>query len=222
MSTILLLNPNTSERSLRMMLGIAAPLLPSGVAIKGRCATNGVAMIVNEADLHASAAEVVRMGEAGASKVSAIIVAAFGDPGVAALRDRIDVPVVGIGEASIIEAASGGRRFGIATTTPALVGAIERFVDNLALSRLFTGVRVPDGDPLVLAAEPSRQETVLARAVADCFDLDGAEAVVIGGGPLSVAAQALRGCFGDKIVEPVPAAIRFVLRVLRSGNEAIR
>jgi allantoin racemase len=220
-TTILLLNPNTSARSLTMMLAVASPLLPSGIAIKGVSATHGATMIVNEAGLRASAAEVVRLGLEAAADVSAIVVAAFGDPGVASLRDRLDMPVIGIGEASIIEAAAGARRFGIATTTPALVGAIERFVEVLALGRWFTGVRVPEADPLVLAADAPRQEAALARAVADCFALDGADAVVVGGGPLSSAAQALRVRFGDRIIEPVPAAIRAVCRLLRTDRPRV-
>jgi Asp/Glu/hydantoin racemase len=213
MTAILLLNPNTSAGSLEMMLRVASPLLPTGIVLKGVSAANGASMIVNEAELRASATEGVRIGVAAAD-VSAIVVAAFGDPGVVALRKLVDVPVIGIGEASITEAASGGRRFGIATTTPALVRAIEDFVDQLALRHRFTGVRVPNGDPLDLAAHAGRQQAALARLAEDCVEVDGAEAVVVGGGPLSDAARVLRDRFGDRIIEPVPAAIRRVTRLL--------
>jgi allantoin racemase len=210
-TTLLLLNPNTSERTTHLMLDVAARGLPAGVTLRGETAAHGAPMIVTEADLPGSAAEVIRMGGAAGPEVSAIIVAAFGDPGAAALRDRVSVPVIGIGEASMREAASGGRRFGIATTTPALVGAIQTMVEQLDLGCWFTGARVPNGDPLVLAADPPRQEAALARAASDCFDLDGAEAVVIGGGPLSAVARALRERFGSRIIEPVPAAVRRAL-----------
>jgi allantoin racemase len=198
-----------------MMLDIAAPLLPLGAALRGVSAARGMAMIVSEADLLAAAPEVVRLG-LEARDVTAIVVAAFGDPGVVALRDAVSVPVVGIGEASIAEAAEGGRRFGIATTTPGLVRPIEALVERLSLSRNFTGVRVPGGDPLLLAADAARQQRALARSVRDCIDLDGAEAVIIGGGPLSAAAQALRLNFTIEITEPVPAAIRYITRLSRT------
>jgi allantoin racemase len=215
MGTLLLINPNTSVRSLAMMLDSATPHLPPGVTLRGVGAAHGVAMIVNEADLRASAAEVSRLALANAADVSAVIVAAFGDPGVETLRSEIDIPVVGIGEASLAEASSGGRRFGIATTTQGLARAIERMVEQRSLGALFAGVRVPDCDPLALAADPSAQEQALARTVRDCITLDGAEAVVIGGGPLSEAARALRGQFAVEIVEPVPAAVRAAVRMLR-------
>jgi Asp/Glu/hydantoin racemase len=214
MTTVLLLNPNTSDRSLHMMLEIAASTLPSGVALRAISATSGVPMIVDGAGLLGSAEEVVRLGMEVAPEVAAIVVAAFGDPGVEALRGMVRVPVVGIGAASIAEAAAGGRRFGIVTTTPGLVGPIEGLVRELSFGRCFTGVRVPDGDPLALAEDKSRQEQALALLVRDCIEVDGAEAVIIGGGPLSAAARALRGQFAMEVIEPVPAAMRLVLRLL--------
>jgi len=214
MTTILLINPNTSERTTRLMLDAAAPDLPPAVTLRGATAARGVPMIVTEAALLASAEEVLRLGRAAGPDVAAIIVAAFGDPGAAELRNAVTVPVIGIGEASMREAASGGRRFGIATTTPALVGSIETMVEQVGLGRWFTGARVPAGDPLSLAADATRQEAALARAATECFDLDGAAAVIIGGGPLSGAARTLREQFGRRIVEPVPAAVRRALMVL--------
>ena len=206
--TILLINPNTSVRSLAMMLTAAAGCLPDGIALRGVHADAGAAMIVDEAGLAASEPEVLRLGLAGAAGAAAIVVAAFGDPGLARLRAAVRVPVIGIGEASILDAAAAGRRFGIATTTLALVPAIRRRVEQLGLAGQFTGVRVPDGDPLALAADPPRQTEALAWAAADCFDTDKADAVIIGGGPLSDAARLLRDRFGDRIVDPVPAAMR--------------
>lgn len=175
-------------------------------------------MIVNEHDLNASADEVVRLGLAEASAAAAIIVAAFGDPGLRRLRDLASVPVVGIGEASFAAASRGGRRFGIATTTAGLVNAIEAMIEQRSSGALFTGVRVAEGDPLVLAADPAAQEHALAQAVRDCVAMDGAEAVVIGGGPLSAAARALRDQFGAEIIEPVPEAVRLASRLAGFGG----
>ncbi len=213
MARILLINPNISERSTEMMLAVARPLLPPGVSLRGMGASIGATMIVDEAGLAAGAAEVVRIGTAEAGDADAIVVAAFGDPGAQRLRALLSIPVIGIGEAAMREAATGGRRFGIATTTPRLVRSIEACVRGLGLDGMFTGVRVPGGDPLTLAADPTAQEDALAAAATACIERDGAEAVIIGGGPLSATAARLRRRFGIAIVEPVPAAMRGVLGV---------
>ncbi len=145
----------------------------------------------------------------------AVIVAAFGSPGAHRLRKTLSIPVSRTGEAAIQEAAVGGRRFGVATTTPGLVRSIEAGVRRLGLDAAFTGVRVPaNRDPLALAANPADQYDELALAATRCIELDGAEAVVIGGGPLSDMAPRLRQRLQTTIIEPVPAAIRQVLGTL--------
>ncbi len=214
MPTILLINPNASARALDMMLAAARRSGPEDLDLQGVCATGGPSMIVTGDDLARAAPEVVRLGRAAGAGTAAIIVAAFGDPGLDDLRAATHIPVIGIGEASMREAAQGQRRFGIATTTPGLVKAIEAKVVSLGLGAWFTGVRLPPGDPLVLAATPDRQEQGLAACVDACLTQDGAARVIIGGGPLSESARALHARFGPAIIEPVPAAMRQVLGVL--------
>ncbi len=119
------------------------------------------------------------------------------------------------------EAATGGRRFGIATTTPGLVAAIEAGIRNLHLTATFTGVRLAIGDPKTLAANPADQDDALAAAATQCIEQDGAQAVIIGGGPLSDSAARLRRQFHATIVEPVPAAIRHLLQALTTPDGGI-
>ncbi len=214
MTTILLINPNTSARSTDMMVSIARPLLPAGIEIVGTSATRGAAMILDEETLAEAADEVIRIGAERAGSCHAIIVAAFGNPGASRLREILSIPVVGIGEAAMREAASGDRRFGVATTTPDLVRSIEAGVHDLGLAGHFTGVRVPEGDPLAFAADPVAQDIGLAEAATACVETDGAEVVVIGGGPLSDTAARLRTRLRHSIVEPLPAAIQTLMRRL--------
>ena len=202
MPTILLINPNTSADTTAMMLAAAAPHLPPGVTVRGATAANGAPWIQDEAALDIAAAEVASMDLGGAD---AVVVAAFADPGAPALRMRTKVPVIGIGEASLRAASYGGRRFGIATNTPGLAAVIETAVRRLRLDQNYTGLR--------LTTAASHADDALADSVARCID-DGAEAVVIGGGPLSAAAARLGQRLPVPIVEPVPAAIRAVLASL--------
>ena len=121
---------------------------------------------------------------------------------------------VGIGEAALVEAAAGGRRFAVVTTTPGLADAIGARVASLGLGGRFTGTRLTCGDPLALMRNAGVLEEALALAVEAAVERDGAEAVVIGGGPLAVAARALRRRFSVEIVEPLPAAVRRVQQLV--------
>jgi len=214
MQYILLINPNTSQPTTQMMLDLARISLAGGRrGIRGLTLARGVPMIVGEDDLRA-AADAVGALELPDASACGVIVGGFGDPGADALRRRLAVPVVGIGEAAMREAAQGGRRFGIATTTPALASSIVANVRRHGLDTVFTGVRFTCGDPHMLGRDPAALEAALAAAIRDSVETDGAEAVVIGGGPLGQAAHALSTRFEIPVIGPVPAACRAIVRAL--------
>ena len=47
----------------------------------------------------------------------AIIIAAFGDPGLIAARETFQIPIVGLGEASMLSACLFGKKFSIISFT---------------------------------------------------------------------------------------------------------
>ncbi|HET7837149.1 MAG TPA: aspartate/glutamate racemase family protein [Variovorax sp.] len=211
MQDILLINPNSSSATTAMMVAIAAGDAPAGYRVEGRTAQDGPPMIVNPGELEQAALEVERTWRDGGTHWAGVIISAFGDPGIERVRAACRVPVVGIAEASMREASAGGRRFGIATVTPDLVGPIEGRARALGLLAVYAGIRLTDGDPRQLAADPKALEEALARAVQRSIDDDGAEAVIIGGGPLGQAAIGLQGRFAVPVIAPIPAAMRLLM-----------
>jgi Asp/Glu/hydantoin racemase len=212
MHDILLINPNTSKATTAMMVDIAQAEAPHGFVVRGASAPRGEPMILNAPQLEAAAAGVVENGLQYRGTAQGIVISAFGDPGIDALRAIVNVPVVGICEASILEAAQGGRRFGIATVTPDLVVPINAKVHALGVGAQYTGIRLTSGDPLALALDPARLLEALALTVAACIRDDRAEAVVIGGGPLGQAAKQLEMQFSVPVIAPIPAAMRLLLK----------
>jgi Asp/Glu/hydantoin racemase len=215
---ILLINPNSSVATTEMMVRIAASTAPDGFNIRGATATRGPPMIVSKSQLAASADEVVAIGLSEAPSVSGIIVGAFGDPGLDTLLRSITIPAAGLCEAAMREAASTSRRFGVATTTPDLAAVINAKPAELGLNDLYTGIRLTPGDPLLLTQDLDRLDIALETAIRECVDLDGAEAVIIGGGPLAQAASRLAPRFGIPIIEPIPAALRQLVDHLKNTD----
>ncbi len=215
---ILLINPNSSTATSEMMHAIALNALAGRLAVKTVTASRAPTMIVTPEQLTASAAEVVELGTAHGRECAGIIVSAFGDPGLAELRRKVAVPVVGICEASMIEASEAGRRFGVATSTPDLAEAIGQRAHDLGLAHLYTGIRCTEGDPVALAADPALLIEALAGAVGACIEEDGAEAVVIGGGPLGEAAKALRPRFGKPVLGPIPSAVERIAGLIGDAS----
>jgi Asp/Glu/hydantoin racemase len=214
MTGFLLINPNSSRATTDMMVSIARLAAPHGVEIIGATAQSGPPMLVEPVALQTSASEVVEIGLRLAKDVSGIIISAFGDPGLADLRNKLGIPVVGIAEAAMLEAAGNGRHFGVATSTPALVAGIDAKAAALGLGHLYTGVRITPGDPFELVANPDRLVDALSEAVYNCIKIDHAEAVIIGGGPLGNAAATLTAQFKIPVIAPIPAAVRWLSKMI--------
>ena len=205
---LILVNPNTSQATAAAMVAIAEA--EAGFAIAGRTAPFGQPLITTEAAL-AEAGRAVLALAPDLRGADGVIVAAFGDPGLAALREVLDCPVTGLAEAGMAEAAAGGRRFAVVTTTPDLAQAIARRAEAEGHAG-FAGTWVTPGDPATVMARPEVLRAALHDACLRAIDGTGVEAIVIGGGPLAVAARALGGLVSVPIIEPVPAAVRLALR----------
>ncbi len=180
-------------------------------------ARSGPTMIVNEEELAAAGLEVERVWRNAGDHWAGVIISAFGDPGIERVRAVSKVPVVGICEASMLAAGADGRAFGIATVTPDLLEAINADADTLGLSENYTGTRLTVGDPRVLASDAVALEAALSGAVLECME-DGAQAVIIGGGPLGQAAVGLAPHFDIPIIAPISAAVSQMLGLLQQNN----
>ena len=60
------------------------------------------------------------------------------------------------------------------------------------------------------------QDAYLADAVALAIQQDGAQAVVIGGGPLAESAERIAGRFAVPVIAPVGAAMRMAAAALQA------
>lgn len=209
---LVLINPNTSQATTAAMLAIARGTAAASATITGLTAPYGAPLITDEAALTTAAEAVLSLAPALADgQPAGVIVAAFGDPGLLRMRAACACPVTGIAEAGMAEAAAGERRFAVVTTTPALAPAIARTAELYGHAAAFTGVRLTDGDPHAVMADPRRLEAALESACDEAIRRDGAEAIVIGGGPLATAARSLARRIPVPIIEPVPAAVRLAL-----------
>ena len=209
---IALINPNTSAATTEAMRRIAARAAPIA-EVAGLTAPFG-APLITDAEALAIAARAVTALAPQLAGFDAVIVAAFGDPGLEALRERLPTPVTGIAEAAMREAARNGRPFAVATTTPELRSGIDAKAVREG-RRTYLGTWVTPGDPAVLMADPPALAAALEAACWKAIDA-GARAVVIGGGPLGEAAEVLSGRLPVPVIAPIPAAMRLALARLET------
>ena len=215
---IALVNPNTNAETTAAMVSIAADAAGARARVDGHTARFGVPLITEPGALDRAAKAVAALAPSLLA-ADAVIVAAFGDPGLSALRATLDVPVTGIAEAGMAEAGENGRPFAVVTTTPDLAPRIASAAAHYGHLG-FAGTWTTDGDPAALIADPDALEAALGKAIRCAADSGRAEAVVIGGGPLAMAARAFSATAPVPLVEPVPAAVRLSFRRLGAEKPA--
>ncbi|MBL1379016.1 aspartate/glutamate racemase family protein [Zobellella iuensis] len=218
-NTIVLINPNSNEQATQSMVELARLESAGVVTVEGRSNRGAPALLTTPQDMLDAVAGVVAIGVEAArdEQVAALIVSAFSDPGLEELRAAVDIPVFGIGEEVFHEAARGNRAFGIVTVTPdeSLIESFRQKAAGLGYESLYRGTRVTSGDPMELVKSPAELDQALAAAVKESVEHDGAQAVIMGGGPLSASALRLQPDFEVPLVVAVNAATRAAVKALQ-------
>jgi Asp/Glu/hydantoin racemase len=220
--TIVLINPNSNADATRSMADLASAETEGVANVVGVSNEDAPALLTTPQDMVDAANGVVELGVEAAEddNVAAIIVSAFSDPGLDELRAEVDIPVFGIGEEVFHEAARGDRNFGIVTVTPDedLIESFREKAESLGYLPQYRGVRVTPGDPDELVESPEELDAALSDAVRESISLDGSEAVIMGGGPLSEPALRIQEQFDEPLVVAVNAAARAALDVVNESG----
>ena len=186
---LLLVNPNISDDVTALMAAEARRSASPGTEIVAATAPFGALYVENRVEAAiASHAILDVLAEHGAGADAAVI-SAFGDPGLAAARELVDIPVVGVSEAAFLIAWTLGRRYAIVAMTQRLGTwyrecAIEHGLDGRLVTVRALDVPIPD----ITRAKAQLRDRLVAECLA-AVDEDGAEVVILGGGPLAGLAR---------------------------------
>jgi Asp/Glu/hydantoin racemase len=208
---ILLINPNTTAAvtelvvdHVRAIAGDDATFVP----VTGRF---GARYISSRASAAIAAHAALDAYAAHRTGCDAVFLACFGDPGLLALREVADVPVVGMAEAACLEACGRGRRFAIVTGGALWAPMLTEFVAALGLADRLAIVRAiaPTGGEI--AANPDAALAQLAAACTACASDDGADVVILGGAALVGLAARIQPDVPVPVLCSVAAGTRAVI-----------
>ncbi len=204
---ILLLNPNMSSSMTDTMAAAAMPVASKGVELLPVTATKGFAYISSRAEAQIAGAFALETIAEHETDVDAVIIAAFGDPGLKAAREQFNLPVVGMAQAAISMAAVMGESFSIVTFTPLMSRWYVDSVDDSGLNKKFTGVRTPEANELDAFADQASMTTELLRLIHLCVAEDQADVVILGGAPLAGMASQLQSQVNALLIDPISSAV---------------
>jgi allantoin racemase len=208
---ILLINPNTSTALTATLaarvgeiVGRAATIVPVTGRFGARyIASRAAAAIAGHAALEALAEHV--------GDCDVVVLACFGDPALAALREISPVPVVGMAEASCRLACGRGDRFAIVTGGAAWEPMLREFVSGLGLADRLASIRTIARTGGEIAAAPAAALEELANSCRACATEDGADVVILGGAGLVGLARQLQAAVPVPVICSVEAVMQAVL-----------
>ena len=150
--------------------------------------------------------------EAEQAGCDAIICDCFGDPGVHAARELVDIPVIGAGESSVLLAASLGQRFSVVTVLPSVFTMIENLVRRAGVDGKLASIRSVD-IPVLQLHEKDKMVSALLEQMIRAIEEDKAHALILGCTGMMGVAKNLRSQLVSKgfdvpVVDPVGASLK--------------
>ncbi|MCB5282770.1 aspartate/glutamate racemase family protein [Arthrobacter sp. AL08] len=218
---LLVINPNISDDVTALIEAEALRSAAPGTELVVRTAGYGVEYIETrfESLIAAGAvaeivAEYTRDGPGSDTSVDAVVVAAFGDPGMPALKELTGIPVLGITEAALCAAALQGHRFSIIAISDRIQPWYRDCVERFGLGGRLASIRsLNEALHGIASVQQDFKAALLAlshQAVAE----DGADVVILAGAPLAGLARELRGQIGVPVVDGISAGIRLAEAVV--------
>ena len=214
---LLVVNPNTTASMTRDIATAARLYAHPGTEIEAISPAWGPASIESHVEEELAAVATLETIAARADDVDGIAIACYGDPGLYAARELVDVPVVGIAEASMLLAVTVAHRFSIVSALERSRPLIEDVVRRYGLQDRCASVRTTPLAVLEIErdAEAAEREIVAAarRAVAE----DGAEAICLGCAGMGPLDKRVQESVGVPVVDGVAAAVKLLEGIVGYG-----
>ena len=180
-NTLIVINPNASQTVTDGIKAAVDPLRGFGTAIRCLTLTSGPPAIENQRQADLTIAPMLRLA-AEQKDAAGYVIACFGDPGLHALRDQTDLPVVGIQEASVMTALTLGQRFGVISILPASIPRHMRAFGAMGVLDRLAGDQA-SGRGVGQLADPERSLHAMVTTARKLRDDQGAD-VLIREGPV--------------------------------------
>jgi len=217
---LLIINPNISLSVSELIETEARRTAAPGTRITMVTAPFGVAYIETRFEALIGGYAVACLAGTRVGTFDAMIVAAFGDPGLPALKEVVDVPVVGLTEAALMSACLLGKRFSIIAISQRITAWYRETVAACGLLERLASIRhldLPLRDPgLVQDDHAQRLLELCELSVSE----DGADVIILAGAPLAGLGRTLAEQLPVPVVDGVSSAVRHAETLVALGVSA--
>jgi allantoin racemase len=235
---VLLLNTNSIPHFVELAQREIHNVIPPGVEVELSFPDNWETLVVDEYTEALSIPYLLEQAKrAKTGRYDAVIVNMHCDPGIEALREMLDTPVVGLGETSILLAAHLAEKFSMLTVGEGLVRLDRRIVKKMGVESKLASIRTfgsaatasrSGGD--LFTKERVKYKDEIIDQCRTAVAMDGARAIYLAGSVFGYLvpgiAQELMDLFRNEgygtipVIEPLRAALNMarLLADLRIGR----
>lgn len=181
-----------------------------GTRVEAADAPGGPLSIESHAEELLCVPPMIRALQSRPQPPDAIIVGCFGDPGLAALRELFDCPIVGPFEAALHLGAQLGARVGIITVLESVVPMLDHLVRGMGLSLRYAGAAAIGVPVLDVKVDPALVVRRVADAGLELVRRHRADVLVVGCMSLAFlgAAEQVRAEVGVPVINPAKCALK--------------
>ncbi len=157
---------------------------------------------------------------AEAEGFAGVLIDTVSDSGMAALRSRLSIPVVGPGQAAFHAAMMLGKRFSVLTMWPQWYPLYEKTLTEYALWKRCASLRSIDTRPDLSELLAGKEEVIFARLRDEAMraiEEDGADVIVLGSTTMHQSADYLASVLPVPLVNPGKVAWKQMEVLLELG-----
>lgn len=214
MPKVLIINPNTSETISAKLQTHIQGWVDAKVQLETVTATFGAPYISCEYSYAVAGHAVLDAYDKTIAlykdNFDAVLIACFGDPGLWALKERSNLKVTGIAEASFIQASRHGR-FAIVTGGVRWEPILRRLVQNLGFQEYLAGIEIVEMEGFELACNPHTAHIVLTNACIAACEKWQVDVVILGGAGIAGMAQSIAPLVAVPLIDSLKAGINYLI-----------
>jgi allantoin racemase len=199
---ILIINPNSDQKMGKAIQESAEDFAASRFEVVCESTPGAPAFIETFEDMSMAAPGMIRLARENETDFDAFVIACHYDPHLDLMKEILDKPVVGIGEASIKIASMLGRRISILTTDVHSIPIHEELVRKYNMHEVLASVRAPEKE----SENDSEDDKYLSMAK-QAIVKDRADVIVLGCAGLTGIEKRLRQKLSIPVLDGVVCAL---------------
>jgi allantoin racemase len=218
MTRILVVNPNTNPKNTKVIADAIAPFTPLGVEVETVSPDKGPVGLESYYHNYIASVNVhKRIVEAEKEGYDGVVIACYGDPGIEGAKELVDIPVVGITEASYALARILATKFLVVVSAETAVPRQIRYIKSLGLPDYQYAVRPIGLTVLGVMSDRMSAKDMIAKNCEIALKETGSEIIVMGCSGFSGLRAELEKQLNVPIIDPVVAGVQVCATLINMG-----